>query len=106
MDGLLPLAEVYAERLRLLAPRREQLDRIGELYVQHLVPHAREVVQALQHLGKHVGILSGGLLAPVQALARHLGIPLANVHAVPPETMSTLKENSEWIAKRLSSGRK
>lgn len=31
---------------------------------------------------------------------------LAGVHAVPPETMSTLKENSEWIAKRLSSGRK
>ena len=31
---------------------------------------------------------------------------LSNVHAVPPETVSTLKENSEWIAKRLSSGRK
>jgi uncharacterized membrane protein YqjE len=31
---------------------------------------------------------------------------LRSVHAVPPETMSTLKENSEWIAKRLSSGRK
>ena len=31
---------------------------------------------------------------------------LKNVHAVPPETMSTLKENSEWIAKRLSSVRK
>ena len=31
---------------------------------------------------------------------------LRNVHAVPPETMSTLKENSEWIAKRLSSVRK
>ena len=31
---------------------------------------------------------------------------LADVHAVPPETVSTLKENSEWIAKRLSSVRK
>lgn len=31
---------------------------------------------------------------------------LSKVHAVPPETVSTLKENSEWIAKRLSSGRK
>jgi uncharacterized membrane protein YqjE len=31
---------------------------------------------------------------------------LRSVHAVPPETMSTLKENSEWIAKRLSSNRK
>ena len=31
---------------------------------------------------------------------------LQQVHAVPTETVSTLKENSEWIAKRLSSVRK
>lgn len=31
---------------------------------------------------------------------------LRQVHPVPAETVSTLKENSEWIAKRLSSGRK
>ena len=31
---------------------------------------------------------------------------LAAVHAVPRETISTLKENSAWIAKRLSSVRK
>jgi uncharacterized membrane protein YqjE len=31
---------------------------------------------------------------------------LAGVHAVPEETVTTLKENSEWIAKRLSSVRK
>lgn len=31
---------------------------------------------------------------------------LKSVHAVPHETVSTLKENSEWIARRLSSGQK
>ena len=31
---------------------------------------------------------------------------LQQVHAVPQETISTLKENSEWIAKRLSSAPK
>jgi uncharacterized membrane protein YqjE len=31
---------------------------------------------------------------------------LQTVSAVPEETVSTLKENSEWIAKRLSSGRR
>jgi uncharacterized membrane protein YqjE len=31
---------------------------------------------------------------------------LQHVHAVPEETVSTLKENSEWIARRLSSVRK
>ena len=31
---------------------------------------------------------------------------LESFHAVPVETVETLKENSEWIAKRLSSGPK
>jgi hypothetical protein len=31
---------------------------------------------------------------------------MRTVHAVPEETMNTLKENSEWIAKRLSSERR
>ena len=31
---------------------------------------------------------------------------LASVHAMPEETVTTLTENSEWIAKRLSSVRK
>ena len=83
MEGTRPLAEVYETRLRLLAPRRAQLDDVGRLYVEHLVPHAKELVEALQHLGKRVGVISGGLLDPVRHLAAHLGIPAANVHAVP-----------------------
>lgn len=83
MEGRLPLAEVYDRRLQLLAPRREQLAGIGELYVQHLVPDAALVVRALQHLDKRVGIVSGGMLAPVQVLARQLQIAAADVHAVP-----------------------
>ena len=83
MAGTLPLAEVYERRLARLAPRREQLAHIGDLYVARLVPHARVVVAALQSLGKHVGIVSGGLLVPVRRVAAHLGIVEGNVHAVP-----------------------
>lgn len=83
MAGTLPLAEVYERRLRTLAPRREQLDQVGSLYVARLVPDAAAVVQALRSLGKHVGIISGGLLIPVQHVARHLGIADGDVHAVP-----------------------
>ncbi len=82
MNGTLPLAEVYESRLRLLAPRREQVERVGELYVARLLPDARSVVQALQHLGKHVGIASGGLLPAVLHVAAHLGVAAANVRAV------------------------
>lgn len=83
MEGSLPLAEVYETRLRLLAPRREQLTAIGELYVRRLVPDAALVVAALRHLGKVVGIVSGGLQIPVHRLAAELGIDRAHAHAVP-----------------------
>jgi len=47
------------------------------------------------------------LLALVGVVALSAGRrQLQTFHAVPEETVSTLKENSEWIAKRLSSGRK
>lgn len=83
MEGDLPLAQVYETRLSLLAPRREQLDRIGRVYCERAVPDAAATVAALRFLGKTVGVISGGLLPPVQALAQHLGIDLAHVHAVP-----------------------
>ena len=47
-------------------------------------------------------LLAAGGFVMLAAGRRHL----QNFHAVPTETVSTLKENSEWIAKRLSSGRK
>ncbi|MFT4511969.1 MAG: phosphoserine phosphatase [Planctomycetota bacterium] len=83
MNGTLPLAEVYESRLSKLAPHREQLDAIGEHYVSKLVPDAKATIAALQLLGKHVGIVSGGLLTPVQHIASHLSVPLEHVHAVP-----------------------
>ncbi|MFN9706419.1 MAG: HAD-IB family phosphatase [Planctomycetota bacterium] len=82
MAGELPLAEVYGRRLALLSPRREHVERIGALYVERLVPDARAVVAALQALGKRVGIVSGGLLPPVQQVALALGVDATDVHAV------------------------
>ncbi len=82
MAGALPLADVYERRLRRLAPRREHVDRIGELYVERLVPDAAATVAALRFLGKRVGVLSGGLLPPVRRVAAALGIAAADVQAV------------------------
>jgi phosphoserine phosphatase len=83
MNGTLPLADVYAQRLHTIAPTRAQLQAVGRSYCAHPVADAALVVAALRHLGKHVGIVSGGLLEPVLAFAEHLGIDRANVHAVP-----------------------
>lgn len=83
MNGTAPLAAIYERRLARIAPSRAMLARVGELYIERAVADAGLVVQALQHLGKHVGVVSGGLLPPVRHLALHLGVPEANVHAVP-----------------------
>jgi hypothetical protein len=52
-------------------------------------------------------LLVAVLLGVVGALMLSSGRKqLRTIHAVPEQTVSTLKENSEWIAKRLSSGQK
>ena len=82
MQGDLPLAEVYPQRLALLAPTAMQVASLGESYIAKLVPQAVEVIIALGHLGKQVGIISAGIKQAILPLARHLGIPAERVHAV------------------------
>ena len=82
MSGALRLEDVYARRLALIAPSRTDVERIGALYVERAVPHARELVRALHALGKRVAIVSGGVAPAVNAIARALGIGEHDVHAV------------------------
>lgn len=83
MEGQLPLARIYQERLARVAPSRAELIKIGQFYIDNMVTDCAETIAALQFLGKQVGIVSGGLRQPVLMLAEHLGIPVTNVHAVP-----------------------
>jgi phosphoserine phosphatase len=85
MDGLIPLEQVYAERLERLRPTRAELVAVGRIYRRTLVPQAAEVVAALQACGVDVFIVSGGLRDAVLDLAALLKVPAANVHAVPVE---------------------
>ena len=82
MDGELSLEQVYGQRLALLQPDRQQIERLGQEYIARLVPGARETVAVLQGLGKSVHIVSGGIRQAVLALAQALAVPESNVHAV------------------------
>lgn len=82
MNGQLPLEQVYAKRLALAQPDRERVQQVGQLYVDRLVPDAREVIAALLQEGIEVRIISTGVLPAVQAVATELGIPAAHVAAV------------------------
>lgn len=82
MDGSVPLEQAYGARLEELRPTRKDVERIGQLYLDNALPHARELAAALRHLGKRLYVVSGGLLAPVQCMAEYLGIPPECVFAV------------------------
>lgn len=82
MRGELPLEAVYGRRLDLIRPTRAAVDALSARYVAALVPDAREAVAALHQAGVAVYIVSGGLLPPVLAAGRALGIPDTNVAAV------------------------
>jgi phosphoserine phosphatase len=82
MEGTLRLEEVYARRLELARPSRDAVERLGERYIERLVPGAERVVRELQDAGVTVWILSAGLAPAVRRLARHLEIPEHQVAAV------------------------
>jgi phosphoserine phosphatase len=82
MEGAIALEQVYGRRLALVRPTRADLARIGERYVETLLPNVAHLVAALQSLGKRVCIVSGGLLPAVLRLAEELALPPADVQAV------------------------
>jgi len=82
MDGRVPLEAVYGRRLALVRPTRADVERIGRLYVERLLPHAGDLVRALRALGKRVRVVSGGVLPAVREVARWLGLADAAVDAV------------------------
>lgn len=82
MRGDLPLEAVYGRRLSIIRPSRDDVARVGRLYVEHLVPGARETVAAMQRMGIDVRIISGGVRQAVLHLARVLQLPDDRVFAV------------------------
>ena len=82
MDGELDLAEVYGKRLKAIRPTRAQLKAIEERYWETMVEDAQALVAALQSLGKHVFIISGGLTDAVRGFGRRLGVDPAQIRAV------------------------
>lgn len=82
MNGDLDLAEVYGKRLRAIRPTRGQLKAIEERYAETIVEDAQDVIAALHFLGKHVFIISGGLIDAVRGFGRRLGVAPERIRAV------------------------
>lgn len=75
--------QIYAKRLELTKPTQEQIQKVGQLYIQEITEGAKEVIEILLKSEKDVFILSGGLLEAIFPFSDFLGIKRKNVFAVP-----------------------
>ncbi|HYD52693.1 MAG TPA: HAD-IB family phosphatase, partial [Gemmatimonadaceae bacterium] len=82
MNGEIALDAVYGERLALVRPTAAELDALGEAYRAATSPGAVETIAALARAGVRVVVVSGGILHAILPLARMLGVPERDVHAV------------------------
>jgi phosphoserine phosphatase len=82
MNGDLTFDEVLLRRLELIKPTQQDLKKVGELYLRHLVPGVKETIQELHNLNITIHIVSGGYKEAILPTARYLGIESKNVHAL------------------------
>lgn len=81
-EGELPLEEVYARRLELARPSRQDVEALGRRYVDSMVEGAAATIDALTKAGAHVRLVSAGVAQALAPLAEELRIAPRNVHAV------------------------
>ena len=74
MDGEVPVEEVFARRLDLIRPSREDCRKVGRLYCRTLVPGVEETLDAIRRQGWEPVIISGGFTQCIDPLAEKLGI--------------------------------
>lgn len=82
MRGDIALDAVYGARLALVRPSPADVAALADAYVASLAPGAGACIAALRGAGRRVVLVSGGLRDAILPVARSLGIPDADVHAV------------------------
>jgi phosphoserine phosphatase len=82
MNGEVLLESVYEQRLSLIRPDRHSIEWLADLYIEQIVDGVKDVFEALTAPNKELHIISGGLRQAILPLARVLGLPEAQVHAV------------------------
>jgi phosphoserine phosphatase len=82
MRGEIPLDSVYANRLDLVRPSREEIRKLGDLYAASLAPGASRVIPRWINDGIVVALVSGGIRQAILPVAMTLGITENRVHAV------------------------
>ena len=80
MNGEIPLEQVYAKRLEVIRPTREQIDQLAKTYIESFVDGAKETIDRLQEKGVIVHLVTAGVEQAILPLANALNV--RKVHAV------------------------
>uniref|UniRef100_A0A8C2RG93 Phosphoserine phosphatase n=1 Tax=Capra hircus TaxID=9925 RepID=A0A8C2RG93_CAPHI len=81
MGGAVPFKAALTQRLALIQPSREQVQRLLAEHPPHLTPGIRELVSRLQERNVQVFLISGGFRSIVEHVASKVNIPSTNVFA-------------------------
>lgn len=82
MRGEIPMEEVYSRRLAIVQPTRDDVAALEQIYLDKLVPDARETVRALRDEGIHVRVMSAGVRSAIEAVGAELGLSMRDVAGV------------------------
>ncbi|MBU6366353.1 MAG: HAD-IB family phosphatase [Gemmatimonadetes bacterium] len=82
MDGRLPIEAVYQRRLARIRPTVAEVALLADAYVGALQPGMDRLLATLMARACAVHLVSGGFRQAILPLARRLGVPDAQVHAV------------------------
>jgi phosphoserine phosphatase len=82
MNGEVLLEEVYEKRLSLIRPDRDSINWLADLYIEEIVDGVQSVFATLATAKKELHIISGGIRQAILPLAKRLGLPATQVHAV------------------------
>ncbi len=82
MNGEVSVEEVYARRLEIIRPSRQDIEALGRRYLESMVAGASETISAIRRGGAHVSLVSAGIAQAIAPLAAELAIEPHRVHAV------------------------
>ena len=82
MNGEIALEAVYGARLEIVEPDAVLIGRLGDVYLERLLPGAEEAVRTLTAAGVELAIVSGGIRQALLRLAAHLGVVTERLRAV------------------------
>lgn len=82
MDGILNFDTAFPQKLQLLAPTYDDLDKLGQYMLQYIDPERKEMIDTLHSQWHHVGILSQWYIRSSLPIANYLSIPHERVFAL------------------------